>query len=419
VYRTGDLVRKFQGKLLFLGRGDQQVKIGGFRVLPEELEQLMLRVIPEAREALVLCGDRRKENKILMAWLVAGKPYTREDVSKILADHLPAAVIPAVELCSSLPRNNNGKIDRQKLRDLADKSDQVTEKGEVVSPGPEGQMRALWHQVLGGSPPGLFANFFSLGGSSLQSLRLTALVNETFGATLETRDLFAFPVLRDYTRLIAGHKNDSAASWLSLKRSQKEPGALYLFSGAGGGPEDFLHLSRIWESGPVRVGNTGSDFCADQLVSHYSEQLFRSGNKEIILGGHSLGGILAFNIAYALEKMGQTTRLVLFETYLSLSHRDRVKLASEKSGRSSLVSGWWSGLRGSGILRGSTVRFFASSHSKSELLKKAAHKDLGKFSGPVRDFWIPGDHQSILKTIEKQDLSQVWSDQERELSGAN
>src|SRR5690606_11179892 len=117
LYRTGDRVREEpDGSLVFLGRTDLQVKIGGVRIEPGEIEHA-LSLDPGVREAAVVA---REENGVprLVAYVVsrAGSTLSEAHLRAHLHQRLPAAMIPtAWAFLNELPRTPNGKLDRGAL----------------------------------------------------------------------------------------------------------------------------------------------------------------------------------------------------------------------------------------------------------------------------------------------------------------
>ena len=124
---SGDTVRRdAEGFLYFVGRRDEMIKTSGYRVSPTEVEEVAMAhagireavAVPVADEALgsvirlVVHGD-------------TGEGDTDESRTAELLGHfrqqVPAYMVPreVVWVASPLPRNPNGKFDRQRWRDDA------------------------------------------------------------------------------------------------------------------------------------------------------------------------------------------------------------------------------------------------------------------------------------------------------------
>lgn len=116
LYRTGDLVRiDADGRLVFAGRADDQVKINGFRIEPGEVAH-HLDLDPQVRQSFV-CVHDRPAGKALLAFVVPASAHcTAASVRSRLAAVLPSYLLPAeIHLCPALPLSPTGKVDRQAL----------------------------------------------------------------------------------------------------------------------------------------------------------------------------------------------------------------------------------------------------------------------------------------------------------------
>ncbi|MDL5033561.1 amino acid adenylation domain-containing protein, partial [Pelomonas sp. APW6] len=187
MYRTGDLVCWLEtGRLAFVGRNDEQVKLRGYRIELGEIEARLL-AQPGVREAVVLAREDEPGLKRLVAYVVRdAAPNTAQgatqDVAQdsegddtlamdtlrqALTQELPGYMVPsAFVLLPSLPLTPNGKLDRRALpapdlQALAARSYEAPQ-GEL-----EEQLAALWAEVLQLPRVGRHDNFFELGGHSL------------------------------------------------------------------------------------------------------------------------------------------------------------------------------------------------------------------------------------------------------------
>jgi amino acid adenylation domain-containing protein len=122
LYKTGDRGRRRRdGAVVFLGRADSQIKTGGYRVEPAEVEQAIckLREIAACAVVPVMVGDIAG-NAIGCAYVPKnGTPIRTGDLKKLLADDLPSYMVPTRWLVlSELPTDGRGKIDRPRLQAL-------------------------------------------------------------------------------------------------------------------------------------------------------------------------------------------------------------------------------------------------------------------------------------------------------------
>lgn len=118
VYRTGDLARRdADGVLHYLGRGDRQVKIAGYRVEPTEIEAVARRD-PGVRDCAVVpvhAPDGSCE-RLALFWTPAPGALGPATLHDTLAGVLPHYMVPAtVRRTEALPLTANGKLDRAAL----------------------------------------------------------------------------------------------------------------------------------------------------------------------------------------------------------------------------------------------------------------------------------------------------------------
>ncbi|WP_326558936.1 amino acid adenylation domain-containing protein [Micromonospora sp. NBC_01796] len=198
LYATGDLARHLpDGRIEFLGRGDQQVKIRGFRVELGEIE-VVLREQENVRDAAVAAwtdggdGDAR-----LVAYVV---PEAATDAAQLwsllqprLVLRLPAYLIPAtLVVLDALPLTPNGKLDRAALPaptwGATDSTPYVAARTPV-----EAAIVGIWEEVLGVEPIGVDTDFFALGGHSLLAERVLSRLRAYFQLAAPTRVLFDAP----------------------------------------------------------------------------------------------------------------------------------------------------------------------------------------------------------------------------------
>lgn len=123
-YRTGDLCRMEDGLIYYLGRLDNQIKLNGFRVELEDVENNLVKVSNIARAA-VLAEMQDGKAVALTAYVMLEKPdgegslQRARRIKKELGELVPSYMVPRRILAvDSFPLNTNGKIDKKQLRAL-------------------------------------------------------------------------------------------------------------------------------------------------------------------------------------------------------------------------------------------------------------------------------------------------------------
>ena len=199
LYRTGDLARYDEnGKIRYVGRGDEQVKVRGYRIETGEIE-FELSQCEQVRQAAVVAVEDGKGSKKLVAFVVMedhGTSNEREIRSR-LKERLPEYMVPSRILgLDEMPMTDNGKVDRRALSRLERRDEKADEIEEVSSPI-EGVLQAIWSQVLGRDVTQREENFFDLGGHSLLATQVMSRITEAFQISLAVRELFERPTVEE------------------------------------------------------------------------------------------------------------------------------------------------------------------------------------------------------------------------------
>lgn len=200
LYKTGDWVRyQADGRLEFLGRGDQQVKIRGFRIELGDIERALTEH-SDVRETIVLVQEITPIDRRLVAYVVLDSAGVQEGrLRQFLKAKLPEYMIPwtFVEV-DALPLTPNGKIDRQALAAL-----DVAYPEVAVAPRTaiETALVQLWTEVLG-RPVSLYDNFFTSGGHSLLATQLTSRIRDALQVDVPLQLLFESPTVAEVAEYI-------------------------------------------------------------------------------------------------------------------------------------------------------------------------------------------------------------------------
>ena len=191
-YRTGDLVRlDAQGRLHFVGRDDDQVKLRGFRIELGEVESVLSRA-PGVGAAAVVLRDDLGDAPALVAYLCG----TQVDVARVrahAAELLPAHAVPAQwVVLDALPVTTHGKLDRGALP-----APDLKGSGGVAEDAEQAAACRIMGEVVGAARVGPDDDFFRLGGHSLLVVKL---VSELAAAGIEVsmRDVLQAPTVRGF-----------------------------------------------------------------------------------------------------------------------------------------------------------------------------------------------------------------------------
>ncbi len=321
LYRTGDVVRwRADGRLDYVGRVDAQVKVNGVRVEPGEVEAV-LRELAGARQAHVRAWRSPSGESRLVAYVVPGESTPREEgeLRARLRQRLSEAMVPSAFLfLEALPLTASGKVDGRALP----APEEVRPTGRAfVAPRDEGEreLALVWEEVLGVKPVGVTDSFFELGGQSLLAVRLVARLQERLGRAVPLAALFEAPTIE---ALALRLRRDAPASVRGNRVTLQPEGPLtpvFWVHPVGGNVLCYAELARhLGTERPFHAFQaTGLDgreaplASVEDMARRYVEQV-RAVQPEgpYLLGGWSLGGAVAFEMARELRRQGQEVSLL-------------------------------------------------------------------------------------------------------------
>ncbi|MFP5265169.1 MAG: non-ribosomal peptide synthetase, partial [Blastocatellia bacterium] len=325
LYRTGDRVRyRAAGRIEFIGRVDEQMKLRGYRI---ELGEIRAAVTLQAGVRDAVVDVREKEAvKRLVAYVVMEEGGSIEDVKRGVEQRLPGYMVPsAFVILDRLPLTPNGKIDRKSLPP-PDRMD-VKSSGGYVGPRDalELQLSRIWEDVLGIAPVGVRDDFFELGGHSLLSILLINRVKNSFDVDLPVATLFRRSTVES---LAAEIRRQADVPNRSTSLVEIQPGRaelpFFCVHPAGGSVFCYVDLARQLGADQAFYGfqsrgvnnNESLDLRIEDMAAHYLGSLREvQPQGPYLLGGWSIGGLIAFEMAQQLRAEGeQIALLALLDT---------------------------------------------------------------------------------------------------------
>lgn len=204
-YRSGDLVVFEPEGLLFVGRADDQVKLGGRRIELGEVDAA-LQALPGVHGGAAAVQTTPAGHQILVGYLVSADPEADLDLHlarERLAEELPAALVPRLALVDALPTKTSGKVDRHALPwplPGAEPADEAPQPDEAT---PHGWVLRQWADVLGAPPSGPDADFFEAGGGSLAAAQLVARLRLRHPA-VTVQDVYRSPTASALAAAVVG-----------------------------------------------------------------------------------------------------------------------------------------------------------------------------------------------------------------------
>ncbi|MBT6564851.1 MAG: amino acid adenylation domain-containing protein, partial [Candidatus Scalindua sp.] len=326
MYKTGDLARWLaDGNIEFLGRIDHQVKVRGFRIECGEIESV-LNEQENIGNTLVL-AKTINESVQLVAYFVPVNPGSSVDIEKLknaLKAKLPDYMIPSAFVSlDEIPLTPNGKTDRRALAlhdiDLAGSKKYIAPVTET-----ERQLADIWEEILGVEQIGVLDNFFDLGGHSLLSVRLMAEIHNKFGRDLPISTLIQTPTVKEQASMLQlPTENEHRGPLISIQpKGDRTP--FFCVHPVGGNVLSYMELTRQLGNhhpfyGLQSPGLNGGVHpeSIEKMASLYIEAI-RTIQRQgpYCLGGWSMGGIIAYEMAQQLQQTGEEISLIaLIESY--------------------------------------------------------------------------------------------------------
>ena len=327
IYRTGDVGSKDgAGVVTFIGRRDRQMKFRGYRIEPEEIEAVLEHHSGVDQAAVLTTGAGVNER--LVAFVTSRTDSANpERIRSSLRQELPGYMVPAtVVVVPSMPQTVNGKVDLDSLRSewIEDRSSRPrigpTVRPDTTGDGIIGIICDLARGILRFEGPITGDDDFldDLGGSSLALFQLLAEMETAFGRSLAIERILENTTIAGLARLI-----------------QVDDGAPVHLSVHPGGSKCPVFLIHAYLGTALRYRHLGSLLSADRPVFGIQVQEFGSGDRPelgtieqmaaetvaqirrirpigpYLLGGHSAGGLVAYEAARILRSAGEDVPLVI------------------------------------------------------------------------------------------------------------
>lgn len=205
IYRTGDFGRfRHDGYLELVGRRDSQVKLRGYRVVLDEVEDA-LRALPQVQEAVVTVDEARAH---LLAYLVPAidPPTPPATIRTTLAQRFPDYALPThVIYLPHFPLLPSGKINRHKLPAPEGSRPNVDTPYVLPRTPMEADLVAIWEEALGVQPVGVMDRFPDLGGNSLRAMQVHTRIANQIQNDLPIRMLFECATIAEMALRLTEH----------------------------------------------------------------------------------------------------------------------------------------------------------------------------------------------------------------------
>ena len=270
-FRSGDLSRwNDEGKILFMGRMDNQVKLRGLRIELDEIENVM-NTYPGLNRSKVLVKESEQEGQYLCAWFTADEKVDINDLKTHIGKSLAKYMVPSVYMqLDSFPMNKNGKIDKKALPEPV--SDLPSREVKRPTNDMEEKIVSIFAKALGHKEMSIDDDFFENGGTSLSASKV-AMLAMSMNLPIAYKDVFEFPTAEAMAAHLGAVKAAPAPEKKAEEARSTSEGALRCNTAE--------HVDEISATRPLgRVLLTGA---TGFLGSHVFQNLLKRGVSMVVL----------------------------------------------------------------------------------------------------------------------------------------
>jgi amino acid adenylation domain-containing protein len=321
-YRSGDMGRRLSnGMVQFIGREDRQVKIRGYRIELQEVEA-KLAAHPLVRRAAVVAADPRGTgDKVLIAYVVPRPGFDAAQMRLELDATMPTWLVPSwIVPIEELPQTNNGKLDERRLPPPAELSAARVRQGRALAEGVETRLAEVWSRILDVPVEDAEEDFFAMGGHSVLAVKLMSAVETAFGVRLPLAELFTSPTIATMAALI--ERREKTPDWhpVVAVNAQGSRVPLVCFHPVGGNVLCYRDLAEaLGADQPTYMVQSYGLEEGQPLLSTVEAMtnVYLAAMRGVVpqgpvaFAGWSFGGLLAWEAASQLQRVGADVRAVM------------------------------------------------------------------------------------------------------------
>lgn len=403
IYRTGDLGKWLpDGRIEYIGRMDNQVKLRGYRIELGEIENALARM--EGVEMAAAVITEVNGEKEIAVFYECDREYSYSTVRAFLADRLPAYMLPL--LCiylEKMPFTSSGKIDRIGLEQLALKQQAATRPFEEPTGELQRKVAAIWKEILRIDTVSAADNFFEIGGNSIKLIQVLNKIRKDLEVSIPLTTAFTYPTVKELSgkiKMILEYGNVSAEDFYSVANPGKKQ-TIFCFPPAIGYSFVYTALAEYLPDYSICCFHyiEGDDKAAQYL--EVINQL--QGDQPLLLLGYSAGGNFALEMARAFEDDGREVSDIFFiDSYKRWQAETQTDAQMEETIRSYFESIDWS--------------VFSVEESYLETIRKNTFEKISGYCR-YRDGQVDTSRTNarihLLRSVEDQDKPEVnrnWED---------
>ena len=310
LYKTGDLGwLDCDGVLHFSGRSDRQIKLRGYRIELNEIENAILSVPGVVQAACKLVKGNTSES--IHAWYSTKQSIASETVRSQLAQLLPDYMLPQrIMMIDNMPLTDNEKIDYKELPIIH--SVEVLKTARDPIGNLETKILELWKKALGNDSLHVNSHFFEAGADSLTAVVALNDIENIVNKKLSLHQLVANPTVASLVECINSELNKP--NLLVSLGDTTRTASLYVAASGNGDLLRFKSLANcmngVSDLHMLQPPGSTKKISIQELAALYADKIASRGSKSIYLAGFSVGGLVAVETARNLRLRGIEVKTV-------------------------------------------------------------------------------------------------------------
>jgi amino acid adenylation domain-containing protein len=321
IFRTGDIGKRSEaGYIEIIGRLDFQVKIRGIRIELAEIETVLVSH-PEIKDAIITAHEKNEGEKYLVAYYILAKSskLSTFEIRDYLRQRLPDSMVPSWFMkLDKFILTPNGKIDRKALPIPQNNLQESSFDIDILT-NTQKNLALIYTNLLGIDSINIEDSFFDIGGHSLLAVQLTEMIERIFGKKLPVNQVYQTPSV---AKLAIKVDSMGAVDVFNPLVNLQPFGSKLPFFIVHGDDCSFLLPKYLGEEIPFygffHQGQDGSHMqfkTIDTIAQAYVNEIEKLKlQTPIVLGGYSIGGVIAFEMACRLQKKGYSiAKLILLD----------------------------------------------------------------------------------------------------------
>ncbi|MDD2261847.1 MAG: AMP-binding protein [Clostridia bacterium] len=210
-YRTGDIAKQDENKdVVYLGRADNQIKVRGYRIEPEEIEA-HLNQMEGIKQSVVIALETNEIDIILGAYYISEIDIDVKDITNYLTLKLPSYMIPSIfKRIEKFFENTNGKIDRNRVLECAEVKTDDAIPDVSISDELTGVRKRAFEVIIDNLSEKVTDNvslnmdFNSIGLDSITFIKIIITIEDEFGFEFDDEMLLItkFPTVKSMVEYV-------------------------------------------------------------------------------------------------------------------------------------------------------------------------------------------------------------------------